>query len=210
MSESEINPQPRLGPAGMLHTAKSFEILLPSLLHVLESSHPRLGGRGLPLPGQCTHRVWTDCSGAKSPLLIVCSLLSYRESRLRFCRSWKVFTRRQLILLALRRLQAEERPLVIASGARAGCTCRDCWKVAIPHPRGLAFLPQPREREATSGGFPDPPHFAPITMDAVLHIRPPHLPLALSCSLGEKLGVEPSTAFFFSALEFSTSRNQKG
>lgn len=202
MSESEINPQPRLGPAGMLHTGKSFEILLPSLLHVLESSHrasghPRLGGRGLPLPGQCTHRVWTDCSGAKSPLLIVCSLLSYRESRLRFCRSWKVFTRRQLILLALRRLQAEERPLVIASGARAGCTCRDRWKVATPHPRGLAFLPQPREREATSGGFPDPPHFAPITMDAVLHVRPPHLPLALSCSLGEKLGVEPSTAFFF-------------
>lgn len=56
-----------------------------------------------------THSVWTACSGAKSPLLMVCSLLSYRESRLRFCRSWNVFTRRQLILLALRRLQAEGR-----------------------------------------------------------------------------------------------------
>lgn len=46
--------------------------------------------------------------GANRPLLIVCSLLSYRDSRLRFCRSWKVLTLRQFILLALSSLKKRE------------------------------------------------------------------------------------------------------
>lgn len=56
-----------------------------------------------------THRVLMARSGANSPLLIVCSLLSYSDSRLRFCRSWKVLTLRQLILLAFSRLKKEVR-----------------------------------------------------------------------------------------------------
>ena len=47
-------------------------------------------------------------SGANSPLLMVCILLSYSESRLRFCRSWKVLTLKQLILFAFRSLKHKE------------------------------------------------------------------------------------------------------
>lgn len=46
--------------------------------------------------------------GANSPLLIVCSLLSYSDNRLRFCRSWKVLTLKQLILLAFSSLKHKE------------------------------------------------------------------------------------------------------
>lgn len=53
----------------------------------------------------CTYRVLMERRGAKSPLLMVCSLLSYSDSRLRFCRSWKVLTRKQLILLAFSSLK---------------------------------------------------------------------------------------------------------
>lgn len=98
--------------------------------------------------------------------------------------------------------------LVTASGARAGYTCCDHWKVAIPHPCGLEFLPQPREREATSGGFLDPPHFAPITMDAVLHVLTPPVP-GLVLQPRRKVGSRAQNYIFFSALECRASRNQK-
>lgn len=51
--------------------------------------------------------------GANSPLLIVCSLLSYSDSRLRFCRSWKVLTLKQLILLAFSSLKHRDEPFSI-------------------------------------------------------------------------------------------------
>ena len=51
-----------------------------------------------------THSVCMDLSEEKVPLAIVCSLLSYRESRLRFCRSWKASTRKQFILFAFSNL----------------------------------------------------------------------------------------------------------
>lgn len=47
--------------------------------------------------------------GANRPLLMVCSLLSYSDNRLRFCRSWKVLTLRQLILLAFSSLRHKRR-----------------------------------------------------------------------------------------------------
>lgn len=52
-----------------------------------------------------TYRVLMERKGLKSPLLMVCSLLSYNDSRLRFCRSWKVLTLKQLILLAFSNLK---------------------------------------------------------------------------------------------------------
>lgn len=52
-----------------------------------------------------TYRVLMERRGANNPLLIVCSLLSYSDSRLRFCRSWKVLTLKQLILLAFSSLK---------------------------------------------------------------------------------------------------------
>lgn len=55
-----------------------------------------------------THRVLMERRGVKSPLLMVCSLLSYSDSRLRFCRSWKVLTLRQLILLAFSSLEHKD------------------------------------------------------------------------------------------------------
>lgn len=55
-----------------------------------------------------THRVLMERRGANRPLLIVCSLLSYSDSRLRFCRSWKVLTLRQLILLAFSNLKTHK------------------------------------------------------------------------------------------------------
>lgn len=60
-----------------------------------------------------THRVLIERRGAKSPLLMVCSLLSYSDSRLRFCRSWKVLTLRQLILLAFSSLEHKDCGFVI-------------------------------------------------------------------------------------------------
>lgn len=56
----------------------------------------------------CTYRVLIERRGANSPLLMVCSLLSYSERRLRFCRSWKVLTLKQLILLAFRSLRCRK------------------------------------------------------------------------------------------------------
>lgn len=52
-----------------------------------------------------TYSVLMERRGLKSPLLMVCSLLSYNDSRLRFCRSWKVLTLKQLILLAFSNLK---------------------------------------------------------------------------------------------------------
>lgn len=43
----------------------------------------------------------------KVPLARLWILLSYRESRERFCRSWKASGRMQLILLAFKSLRAE-------------------------------------------------------------------------------------------------------
>ena len=60
-----------------------------------------------------TYRVLMERRGANSPLLIVCSLLSYSDSRLRFCRSWKVLTLKQLILLAFSSLKHTEEPFSI-------------------------------------------------------------------------------------------------
>lgn len=51
-----------------------------------------------------THRVCIARSEVKVPLARVWILLSYRDSRERFCRSWKALARTQWILLAFSKL----------------------------------------------------------------------------------------------------------
>lgn len=53
----------------------------------------------------CAHSVCMALSDEKVPLAMVCSLLSYSESRLRLWRSWKASTRRHAILLAFSSLR---------------------------------------------------------------------------------------------------------
>lgn len=53
------------------------------------------------------HSVWMARREVKVPLERLWILLSYRESRERFCRSWKASGRMQLILLAFKSLGAE-------------------------------------------------------------------------------------------------------
>lgn len=50
-------------------------------------------------PGH-THSV-DGLQRGEEPLLMVCSLLSYRESRLRLCRSWNVFTPQAVDLVGI-------------------------------------------------------------------------------------------------------------
>lgn len=63
-------------------------------------------------PKHCyTYRVLMARRGVNSPLLMVCSLLSYSDSTLRFCRSWKVLTLKQFILLAFNNLKDKQESL---------------------------------------------------------------------------------------------------
>lgn len=57
-------------------------------------------------PAALTHSVWIARSEVKVPLARVWILLSYSDSRERFCRSWKALARTQWILLAFSNLKA--------------------------------------------------------------------------------------------------------
>lgn len=70
-----------------------------------------------------THRVCMARSEVKVPLAKVWILLSYSDSRERFCRSWKALARTQWILLAFSKLQVWTNTWK-EEGRKSGSTCQ--------------------------------------------------------------------------------------
>lgn len=70
----------------------------------LSKSMPRITGDHRVTCAGLTHRVCIARSEVKVPLARVWILLSYSDSRERFCRSWKALARTQWILLAFSNL----------------------------------------------------------------------------------------------------------
>lgn len=74
-------------------------------------------------PAALTHSVWIARSEVKVPLARVWILLSYSDSRERFCRSWKALARTQWILLAFSNLKAWTNTWK-EEGRKSGSTCQ--------------------------------------------------------------------------------------